>query len=370
MCYGRTMHISHRNLIAVLALISLIFVTGALAFDRNMLIKRFGIEAATQETEERIAKSQTEFYRTEQERITNELKTKQDELTLKSSELDTKKIELNKTNQDLTQKIKELNSAKSQLTANAAELSKLRSRPPLFSFKVESSSIANIEQKKEDLKQVVTDAYDVMVDVYSQPYLLSSVTITFVDSFSNPNAGAEIVISNGSQGLQLTIKIKDFNKNDFNDVNAIIHEITHSFHGLAVLDPVAYEEGITVAATDAMMARLIALGKIPHFSPLYVRISSGDYANSSLSLPRNNNQFYSSNNTGDYYQLAGYGWYELYKADSGFFKKFNEKIYTTKRDGKEITETVVKDTLKSVVTGPVQGQSVDSWLQTKAFALH
>lgn len=339
--------------------------------DTTIKADEMGAQTILLETE----KFRAESIESQKDKLERQLKEKETELQAKLAELDAKKAELEKTNQEITAKIAELDAAKkkitdqqSQLSANSTELSKLRNRPPLFTFTVESSQVADIDQKKEDVKQLVTNAYDVIEDVYSQAYLLHSVTIAFVESFSNPNAAAEIVISNGSDGLSLTIRIKDFNKNDFNDVSAIIHEIIHSFHGLAILDPVGYEEGITVAATDAVMTKLIAQGKIPAFQPLYIRISSGDYA-SGPSLPRSANSFYTSSQTATYYQMAGYGWYQLYKADTNFFKTFNEKIYSLKRDGNEITETVVKQAIKDSISASIQGKNVSEWLETKAFAL-
>ncbi len=297
------------------------------------------------------------------------------ELEAKKAELDKAKTDLEKTNQDLSEKTKSLDSAnkkikdqESQISANSTELSRLRSRPPLFTFNVEASHLVNSEQKKQDVQDVVSAAYDTIVDIYSKPYLLHQVTISFVDSFSNPNAAAEIVIENGKDGLSLTIKLKDFDKNNFNDVNAIIHEIIHSFHGLAVLSPTAYEEGITVAATDAVMEKLSADGKIPSFKPLYIRISSSQYVAASP-LPANDTTFYTSDDVADYYQVAGYGWYQIYKADTSFFKTFNEKIYDKKRAGEEITTPIVLQALHESIHGSVQGKSADDWLKTAAFAL-
>ncbi len=283
---------------------------------------------------------------------------------------------LDKITTDLAAKQKELDSAskkikdqESQLAANSSELSKLRNRPPLFSFSVESSSLANVEQKKEDVKQVVTAAYDVIADIYGKPYLLHSVTIAFVNSFSNDNALAEINISNSSDGLAITIKLKDFDKNNFNDVQAVVHEMIHSFHGLSVLSPVAYEEGETVAATDVVVARLIDQDKIPSFKPLYIRMSESEYRDSSLTIPTSTSKFYTSDDVSEYYQLIGYGWYQLYKADPDFFKNFNETIYSQKREGNEVTAEMVTTTVESVLHKSVAGGSVPDWLKTKAFAL-
>lgn len=174
MCYAKDVMTRYTKLAAIILSLSFIFVSGALAYNRNSLLHRFDMESNTRETEKRIAEQRADFYRQAQQRITDQLTVKEAELESKTTELNTKKVELDKASQELTQKIKELNSAKSQLTANAAELSKLRGRPPLFSFKVESSSIANVEQKKEDVKQLVIGAYDAMVEIYSQPYLYNS----------------------------------------------------------------------------------------------------------------------------------------------------------------------------------------------------
>lgn len=279
-----------------------------------------------------------------------ELTKKQEELTTLGEQLESKKKELSSKQAELTAAQKQINDQKSQLDANSSELAKLRNRPPLFSFQNKSSSLSDIEAKKEAVKQVVTAAYDTIESVYGKPYLLHSVTISFVDSFSNDNAAGEIVITNSDQGLSLEIRIKDFDRQSFNDVNTIIHEIIHSFHGLAVLEPTAFEEGITVAATDAVMKKMIAAGSIPAFSPLYIRISESQYTSyqSSLSIPRKQSALYGSPEVATMYQVLGKAWYKLYEADSGFFNKFNEKIYAKKQAGQEITEQMVLDTIREV----------------------
>ncbi len=297
------------------------------------------------------------------------------ELSSAQNEIETKKAELAKATESLNAKLKELDTAQkkiksqeSQIAANSTELSKLRNRPPLFSFKVDATKLVNSETKKEEIKQVVTDAYDVIADVYGVPYLLHSVTINLVDSLSNPNAGAETEISNGPNGLSLTIRLTDFDRNSFNDVNGVIHELIHTFHGLAILNPIAYEEGITVAAADAVMEKLIASGKTPSFKPLYVRMSKEEYASTSLFLPQNDAQFYASADVGQYYQIAGYGWLQLYRSDTAFFRRFNEKIYNHKKNGTEITQQLVLDTVRQVISS-AGGMSISDWLATRAFVL-
>jgi hypothetical protein len=299
----------------------------------------------------------------------------QSTLQTKSQQVEAKGAELAKVSADLSAKLKQLDDAnkkiaglQSQLASTSAQIAKLRDIKPLFSFTVESTSITNVEAKKNDVKEVVTAAYDEMVNVYGKPYLLHQVTISFVDTLDIPGAYASIKVSNSAEGLSITIKIRDFDKNNFLDVNAIIHEVMHSFHGLALLDPPAYEEGEVVAATDVVMANLISNGKINNFSPLYIRTSVADYLNSSLTIP-SDNSFYSSDNTGMYYQLEGVGWYELYRADHNFFKNFNEKLYEKARNGETVTSSVILQIIRDVGPATVQGRSLNEWLETKAFKL-
>ncbi len=292
----------------------------------------------------------------------SELKSKQDQYTKLSSDYATKLKQLDAAN-------KEIKEQQAKIAANSAEISALRSKPAVFSFVVSSSNISNVEQKKEDIKQIVTSAYDVIEDVYSQPYLLKSVTIEFVDSLSIPGAYAEVQISNSSQGLSITIRIKDFDKNNFDDVNAIVHEVIHAFHGIAALSTPAYEEGITVAASDAVLKKMIAQGKIQAFSPLYIRMSVSDYLSTSTTLP-SGSSFYTDSDAASYYQIAGIGWYEIYKADSNFFKTFNEKLYKKTRDGENVTASTLKSLIKESTSATVNGKSIDEWLETKAFKLN
>lgn len=282
-----------------------------------------------------------------------QLAQKQNELNDLSKQLTDKKTELDQKTKQLSDAQKQIDNQKSQIDANAAELSKLRNRPPLFSFQVKSNSLSEAEAKKEAVKQIVSGAYDTIESVYGKPYLLHSVTITFVDNFTNDKASGEILITNSDKGLDLDIHLKDFDKNDFNDVNTVIHEVIHSFHGLAVLEPTGFEEGITVATTDIVMQKMIAAGTIPRFSPLYIRLSESEFNNyqNSLSIPANQSAFYGSNDVAKYYQVLGKAWYQLYQNDSSFFKNFNEKIYAKKNEGKDITKQLVLDTIKEVQPG-------------------
>lgn len=298
-----------------------------------------------------------------------------EDLAQKKADLDKKQTELDKASSDLVSKLKELDSAQkkiksqeAQISTNSAELTKLRNRPPLFSFRVDATNLAEAEAKKNAVRQVVTDAYDAIIDVAGQPYLLHEVTIQFVDSFSIPTAAAETEITNTSQGLSVTIRLKDFDRNSFGDVNGLIHELSHTFDGLAYLNPIAYTEGKAVATADAVMEKMITAGTIPSFKPLYVRISAHEYSTTNLTLPSDDALFYSSGDVAKYYQIVGYGWLQLYRSDNGFFKSFNDKLFAQKRNGIEITGSMVKDLIKQSIS-QVNNAPIDSWLETKAFAL-
>lgn len=297
----------------------------------------------------------------ELEKVTNDLNTKDKELAAKIQELKSKEIEVT----DLQKKI---SNQEAQLAANSSELNQLRSRPPLFSFNNESS-LADFEAKKSQVQDVVTSAYDEIVNLYGQPYLLHSITITFVDNFTIEGASGEIQINNSSKGLSIDIRLRDFSKTNFDDVNAIIHEIVHSFHGIAVLDTTVYEEGITTAATDVVLANLISSGKVPDFGHLYLTLSEKSYDsyNSNLNIPAESEAFYNSANIGKFYQMAGLAWHKLYEADHGFFKKFNEEYYPHIQNGETGDDELVKSVIKKNLTA-VEGSSIDSYLSSqKAF---
>ncbi len=296
-------------------------------------------------------------------------------LSQKQDELKNKQAQLDKLTADYSAKLKEIDSANKQITSlqgqidtTSAQLQKLRDVKPLFTFQIDNPNLSNVDQKKADVEDVVTAAYDEIQSIYSKPYLLHQVVIDFVQNMTIPGAYAETEVSNGPNGLSLTIRIRDFDKTNFMDVNSIIHEIIHSFHGLALMNPHAYEEGETVAASDAVMANLISQGKIQNFSPLYVRISNDDYLNSSLTLP-SDDTFYSGNDVAQYYQLAGYGWSAIYQADHNFFKTFNEKLYDKVRAGETVNATTIQQLIGQSTSATIHGKSINDWLQTKAFKL-
>ena len=160
--------------------------------------------------------------------------------------------------------------------------------------------------------------------------------------------------------------MRDFDKTNFNDVNAIIHEIIHSFHGIAVLDTTVYEEGITTAAADVVLANLISSGKVPNFSHLYLTLSKNSYNsyNNSLSVPADSEAFYNSDNISKFYQMAGMAWYKLYEADHAFFKKFNEDYYSHIQNGETGDDSLVKSLIKKNIS-TIEGTSIDSYLSSQ-----
>lgn len=276
--------------------------------------------------------------------------------------------QLGKRSQELASKNKQIENQQEQLTQNAAELERLRDRPPLFSFQ-NTSSLPDVASKQEAVKAVINSAYEYIQELYGRPYLLSGITITFVDDFSISGSAGEIVIKNSKQGITIDIHLKDFNQNSFQDVNTIIHEVIHGFHGVAVFDASALEEGMTVAAADAVMSRMIADKKITQFSQLYLNSSESQYQlwNTQLEIPSDNQAFYNLANVGKVYQLIGMAWYKLYQEDAEFFKKFNDAYYPLIQQGQEAGNTLVRQTIRKVIS-QVKGENIDTFLsENRAF---
>lgn len=297
-----------------------------------------------------------------------EIKIKNTELTKITDELKDKESLLEKKEAEVASLQNQIKNQESQLATNSQELEKLRTRPPLFSFRNQSSQ-TDIENKKNQVRDLVTNAYDAIVEVYGLPYLLHSVTITFVDNFSINGASGEILISNSENGLSVDIRLKDFDVNNFHDVNAVIHEIIHSFHGVGVFETTVYEEGIAVAATDVVLAKLVSQKKLPQFDSLYLTISEDTYNswNQSLSIPSNHESFYQSNDVTKYYQMAGFAWMKIYENDRNFFKNFNERYYQHVQKGETGNNELVKSIIKEVIT-VINGQPIETYLANqKAF---
>ena len=273
-----------------------------------------------------------------------ELKKSQDELKKTQSEIAAKKKEID----SLSGKIK---NQESQLSTNSSELEKLRSRPPLFLVENKSSA-GGSETSINELKSVVEAAFDEIRSLYGEAYLLNQVTVQLVDSLSRPNVAGEITIQNSKEGIKYTIRIKKFSSANYLDVTTIVHEIVHAFHGISFLEPVAYEEGITVAATEEIVSFLVSRGVVPNFSTRYLRISAEREAEleaeANFVIPASTDAFYGSDQTSNYYQMTGRAWQNLAAGDRGFYKRFNEALYAKVRAGVDPRGQVVLDTIREI----------------------
>ena len=292
---------------------------------------------------------------------TNSLTKVQQQFKDLSGQLDSKNQQLAQAQQQLTQQ-------QAQLSKNATELQQLRTQPPLFSF-VNQSDLPDIQTKEDQVKEFMQNAYTYVQNMYGQPYLLSHITITFVKQLTIPGAAAEIVITNSTQGISIDIHMLDFNKYDFESLETLVHELFHGFHGISVLQSSVMEEGMTVAATDAALAKMMADNKIPQFSHLYLTTSPEQYKvyNTSLQFPASNEAFYSSPDIAKLYQAIGYAWFQFYKQDPDFFKKLNETYYAQTQKGVLPTTSLILNSIRSILS-TVQGEPINQYLQeNKAF---
>jgi hypothetical protein len=277
------------------------------------------------------------------------LKQKTEELEKVNDELGKSKEALVEAQKELAAKLAEIKSKEekirkqeAQLSANAKELEELRRRPPLFSFQKRTQR--DVEKDKAEVREIVEAAYPEIEAVFSSPYLLHQITISFVDSFSREGSVGETYISNSSLGLEIDIRIKSFSKDSFEDVNTIIHEIVHAFHGLAILLPVPYEEGIAVATADLVMDRLQAKGRIS----IGERFLDHNIDPFSISIPLDYEAFYSSRDVYKYYQAVGEAWWRIEKNSPGTIKRFNELWYKKIQVGEESNAGLIKATLAEV----------------------
>lgn len=255
----------------------------------------------------------------------------------------------------------QIDNQNTQLAKNANELEQLRNRPPLFSFQNESS-LTDVESKQEAVKTLVTNAYSYIQDIYGKPYLLNSITITFVDQFEIAGSAGEIIIKNSSQGINIDIHLKDFDPNDFQDCNTVIHEVIHGFHGITVFNS-PYEEGITVATADVIMSKMIKDGKLPKFSSLYLVIDNTTYQkwNTTYTIRNEDNAFYSDPNIAKIYQVIGKAWYNLYVSDPNIFKTINDKYYLKMQNGQKMDNLMILDILRSSISN-VAGVPIGSYI--------
>jgi hypothetical protein len=344
------------RLYPVLSLVLLLVGSGVLY---RWQISQINADVTVQQRDKQIATlSQQVATLTEQQQKDQTTLASQDkELKETTSQLQAVKESLQKVSDELSSKEKSLTEAQeklkqqeSQLSSNAAELQQLRTHPPLFSFQ-NKSTLADIDQKEAEIKEVVTDAYDYIQDLYGSPYLLNQITITFVDEFTIAGAAGEITIENSSKGISIDIHLKDFDKNNFQDVNTIVHETIHGFHGIAVME------------------RMIADGKIPNFKNLYIIATDAQYNlwNRTLTIPADNDAFYTSKDIAKIYQVIGYAWMGFYRQDKDFFKKLNEAYYAEIQKGNKGDDNLILDSIKKVIPS-VNGIPINSYLsQNQAF---
>jgi hypothetical protein len=316
-----------------------------------------------------LLKAQVALLQTQQSSDQSTLKIQRQKIDASSAQLKALQDQLKSTTNELAQKdallktqTDQLKNQQDQLSKNAADIAQLRTHPPLFSFQ-NKSSLVDISTKEAAVKELVTNAYNYIQDLYGPPYLLNSIVITFVDSFSITGSSGEIVIENSDKGINVNIHLKDFDPNNFQDVNTVVHEMIHGYHGVAVLETSAMEEGETVAMADAVMERMIADKKIPAFVPLYLSISSTQYDtwNNTLKVAKESSTFYSDPNVSKVYQLIGTAWIRLYREDPTVFKKLNEAYYPKVQKGLVPDDAMIKDALRSIIPS-VGGVPIDTYL--------
>lgn len=308
---------------------------------------------------------QTTRYKQERDDAQASVAAKNEQLANLNRELSEKTKHLTEVESQLTSTTAKLKTQESQLAANSAELEQLRGRPPLFSF--QKSTNRDVTADEADARTVVTAAYDTIVTVYGEPYILHQIIINFVDQadLSIAGASAQITITNSDQGLTMEVKLPSFDKDSFESVNTIVHEIIHGFHGLAALNAPVMEEGITVAATDVVMNKLYRQGVIPH-GERFITLTTQQAAqlNGSLPRPASTSSFYQSPQVATYYNLAGWSWQQLYETDNQFFTKFNASLYTKTVAGTSLTPAVVRDTIAEIVS-TVNGQSITDYMSSQ-----
>lgn len=294
-------------------------------------------------------------YKAERDDLQLSVAEKNTQLKQLNSDLATAKKELGSAQRQLTTLNDQIKSQKSQLSSNSAELDALRARPPLFKFV--SSTGRDVSADETAVKEIVAKAYDAISSIYGKPYLLNQIKIDFTDSLQINGAVGEINIANSSNGIEITIKLINFDRSSPEDVNTLVHELIHGFHGVAALESPALEEGITIAATEAVLARLNDQGTITDI-PAFITLSQDEAStlNSNLGQPSSSSTFYSSPKVSVYYQLAGWSWYQLYRSDHNFFQNFNEALYQKVQQGENVTNETVRNLIRNSVSS-VNGQS-------------
>lgn len=299
---------------------------------------------------------------TQQKADKTEINAKKAELVAAATKVTQAQADLAAVNLKLSQADARLSNQESQITANAQELEKLRSRPPLFNFEADES-VSEAAAKQAEVKSVITAAYDVAKEIYGDPYLLSGITIRFRDSLSIAGSSGETEVTTSSRGVTVTITLRDFATNNFSDVNTLIHEMMHAFHGAAVVDQAYWEEGMTVAVTDAVMRQMTAKGLLPDYGRYYLSSSPEQLSrwNETITIPKDSAEFYSGPDVAKRYQMVGSAWYSLYQVDPLIFKKLNQSYYPSVQKGTFPTDDMVRSALQEVLP-TLNGEPLTSYL--------
>ncbi len=245
----------------------------------------------------------------------------------------------------------QLKNQQAQLSQNAEELQKLRKRPPLFSFKNDSAS-ADRSDDETAIKTLLESSFDELTALYGFPYLLHQITIDFVDQFDRIGVAGETEIDNTTAGFSITIHLKGFSPNSFQDINTVIHETSHGFHGVSAFNPVAYEEGMAVAVADLTMDRLQAQDKI-RTSERYLdqNDQSLELLRNTVKVPRTTDAFYQGTDVSKRYQIVGRAFYDLEKSNPGFMLRLNERTYGYVATGQEMDYTTMRRFITDAYTG-------------------
>jgi|GEM_PF-1583681 len=342
------------RLYPVLSLVLLLVGSGIIY---SWQLTKINSNATVQEQDKKISflQGQVTSLSAQQKEDQTNLSTQSKQLSTTQGKLSDVQKQLTQATNDLATKEKALSDAEiqlqqqqDQLSNNASELTQLRNRPPLFDFN-NQSSLPDATEKEQEIKNTITDAYSYIQDMYGAPYLLDQITITFVSQFDISAASGEITIQNGPNGIAINIHLKDYDNTNFEDVNTLIHEVVHGFHGIAVINNSALEEGETVAATDAIMERMMADGKLPQFPNLYIIIGQDQYNqwNQSLTIPADSTTFYKSPDISQIYQVIGYAWMQMYRSDPDIFKQVNEAYYAQVQQGKTPDRPMILSAIES-----------------------
>lgn len=352
----------HVSRLFVILFIFSVVLNGVLAFAYGYAEQVTTRIRATHEETVASTLAQTARYKEERDDAQASVAEKNQQLANLNTELSAKTKQLTEAEAQLASTNTKLKSQEAQLAANSSEISQLRGRPPLFSF--QKTTTRDVTSDEADVRAIVSAAYDTINTIYGSPYILHQIIINFVNQgdLDIPGASAQITITNSREGLTMEVKLPSFDKNSYENVNTIVHEIIHGFHGLAALDAPVMEEGITVAAADAVMSRLYQNGVISH-SQSFISLTAeqASQLNSSLTVPYASSAFYNMSNVGTYYNLSGWAWQQFYKTNNQFFIQFNASIYAKAINGVTLSPSVVRDTIKESIS-TVNGEGIDSFI--------